>query len=92
VKTNSYLEKIVFFFLEMKVACMIFEIIMEIEGIGDERCPLFKTMCGCWVGCFKVVGCYCGCRTPMLHGHNLSRLGFNSPRGDEYYCVCEHLT
>jgi len=22
---------------------------------NDERCPLFKSMRGCWVGCFKVV-------------------------------------
>jgi hypothetical protein len=36
---------------------MIFEIIMEIVAIGDERCPLFKAMCGCWVGCFKVRTC-----------------------------------
>ncbi len=34
---------------------MIFEIIVEIVGINNERCPLFKSMCGCWVGCFKVV-------------------------------------
>jgi len=39
-----------------------------------------------------LVGCYCGCMTPFLHGWNLSRLGFDSPRGDEYYCLCEHLT
>lgn len=50
----------------MKAACMIFEIIMEIVGIDDEKCPLFKTMCGCWVGCFKVGTC--GCKTPLLHG------------------------
>ncbi len=40
----------------------------------------------------RLVACYCGCRTLLLHGQNLSRLGFNSPKGDEYYCVCEHLT
>jgi hypothetical protein len=33
---------------------MIFEIIVEIVGINNERCPLFKSMCGCWVGCFEV--------------------------------------
>jgi hypothetical protein len=37
------------------MACMIFEIIVEIVSINNERCPLFKSMCGCWVGCFKVM-------------------------------------
>ncbi len=35
------------------------------------------------------VGCYCGCRIPLLCGQDLLRLGFNSPRGDHVYvCVC----
>ncbi len=28
------------------------------------------------------VGCLCGCKIPLLHGQDLSRLGFNSPRGN----------
>jgi len=36
---------------------MIFEIIVEIICISDERCPLFESMCGCWVGCFEVGTC-----------------------------------
>jgi hypothetical protein len=36
-----------------------------------------------------LVGCYCGCRTPLMHWKNLSRLGFHSPRRDEYYCEAE---
>jgi hypothetical protein len=38
-----------------------------------------------------LVGCYCGCKALFLHGQNLSGLGFNSTRGDEYYCECEPL-
>ncbi len=40
------------------------------------------------------VGCLCECRTLLQHGHDLSRSGFNSPRGDVYVlfldlvCVC----
>jgi hypothetical protein len=30
------------------------------------------------------VGCLCGCKTPLLHGHDLSRPGFNSPGGNVY--------
>jgi hypothetical protein len=36
-----------------------------------------------------LVGCYCGCRTPLMHGKNLSTLGFHSPTRDEYYCEAE---
>jgi hypothetical protein len=41
------------------------------------------------------VGCLCGCKTPLLHRQDLSRLGFNSLGGDVYVfmflnlvCVC----
>jgi hypothetical protein len=37
------------------------------------------------------VGRYYGSRTPILRGHNLSRLGFDSLRGDEYYYLCGHF-
>ncbi len=29
-------------------------------------------------------GCLCGCKTPLLHGHHLSRSRLNSLRGDVY--------
>ncbi len=57
MRANSSFEAFVYIFPEMQVAYMIFEIIVEIVGIGDERCPLFKSMCGCWVGCFEVETC-----------------------------------
>jgi hypothetical protein len=41
----------------MQMACMIFEIIVEIIDISDENFPFFESMCGCWVGCFEVGTC-----------------------------------
>ncbi len=72
---------------------MIFEISVEIVGIG-ARDVHFSSQCvgvGLVVSKLELVGCYCGCRTPLLHGQNISGLGFDSTRGDEYYCVCEPL-
>ncbi len=40
------------------------------------------------------VGCYCGCRTPLLHGQDLSKSGFDSFGGDHVnvcVCVCLYL-
>jgi hypothetical protein len=33
------------------------------------------------------VGCLCGCKIPLLHRQDLSRLGFNYPRGN----VCVYV-
>jgi hypothetical protein len=59
------------------------------------RDVLFSSQCvgvGLVLSKLGLVVCYCGCRTPLLHGQKLSRMGFDSPRGDEYSCVCEHFT
>jgi hypothetical protein len=55
---------------------MIFEtIVVIVTSIDDEGCPFFNQCVGVGLVVLKLglVGCYCGCMTPLLHGQNLSR-------------------